>query len=67
MDIDLLVELKQQRSKGLLTVSGYLLEACTILEVDIATVDRQWLARQAEMTPKAVQSAIDRLRAKGLI
>jgi predicted anti-sigma-YlaC factor YlaD len=67
MDIDLLIHLKERRAKGLLTGTGYLLAACEILQVEIATVDRVWLASQVGMTYKATQGTIDRLRAKGLI
>jgi hypothetical protein len=67
MDIDLLVELRERRAKGILTAGGYLLEACQLLQVDILTIDRQWLATQTGMTHKAVQRSIDRLRSKGVI
>jgi hypothetical protein len=67
MDIDLLAELKQRRANGLLTVGGYLVEACNALQVDIATVNRQWLSEQVDMTYTATVNAIARLRARGLI
>jgi hypothetical protein len=67
MDIDLLSELKERRAKGILTGTGYLLEACELLQVDILVVDRQWLAKQTGLSYQAVRSTICRLKAKGMI
>ncbi|WP_373545020.1 hypothetical protein [Chamaesiphon sp.] len=67
MDIDLLADLRQQRTSGLLTGGGYVLAACQVLEVDIATVDRKWLASQLGLSYQATRSTIARLKAKGLL
>jgi DNA-binding MarR family transcriptional regulator len=67
MQVDLLVELKDSLAKGLITKLGYVWEACKVLQVDPATVDRQWLADQLGMSYTATTSQIHELKKKGLI
>jgi DNA-binding MarR family transcriptional regulator len=66
MQIDLLIELKDRLDKGLITKLGYVWEACNVLQVDPATVDRQWLADQLGMSYTAITSQIHELKKKGL-
>jgi predicted ArsR family transcriptional regulator len=67
MQVDLLVELKDRLGKGLITKLGYVWEACQILQVDPASVDRQWLADQLGMSYTATTKQLSELKKKGLL
>jgi predicted ArsR family transcriptional regulator len=67
MQVDLLVELKDRLAKGLITKLGYVWEACQILQVDPASVDRQWLADHLGMSYTATTSQLHELKKKGLL
>jgi CRP-like cAMP-binding protein len=68
MDIDLLAELKLKLSEGLVTKTGYVFEACQILEVDNPmSVDRQWLADMLGLSYSATTQLLHRLRASGKV
>jgi DNA-binding MarR family transcriptional regulator len=67
MQVNLLTELKYRLDKGLVTKLGYVWEACKVLQVDPATVDRQWLADQLGMSYTATTKQLSELKKKGLI
>jgi Mn-dependent DtxR family transcriptional regulator len=67
MQFDLLVDLKKKHEEGIYTRRGYILEACNTLQVDVATVDRKWLADQLGISYTSLTSQICEMRKKGLV
>lgn len=67
MPFDLLMDLKKKHEQGIYTRRGYILEACHTLQVDVATVDRKWLADQLGISYTSLTSQICEMRKKGLV
>ena len=66
--MDLLTDLKAKYADGMITRTGYVLEACQLLQVDNPMgIDRSWLSDQIGMSYTATTKQLHRLRNKGLI
>jgi hypothetical protein len=61
--MDLIPDITTLYNAGLLTTIEYLILSCERLEVDLATVDRGWLADQCGIPRSTVYGAIKRHRA----